>query len=311
MARYAPAALVAALLVATAAAFVYTEKLKLTPSPILGPRVKKVFSPVCDCGSDTATISFRLRKRDRLTVEIVDRRGVGVRTLVSDRPMPRGRVTFYWNGRDDFDRVVPEGLYRPRVHLALQRRTIVMPNPIRVDVTPPVVQLVSLEPRVFSPDGDGRADKVVARYRVDEPSSVFLYVDGEQRVRKRGQQKAGRIDWYGLLDGEPQPPGAYRLGLGARDVAGNLGRRTRQYPVVIRYVALGRSRIEAAAGARFAVLVLSDAARVSWRLGARTGVARPGTLKLRAPLRPGRFTLTVSANGFHARAAVVVREPKR
>ena len=36
VAKYAPAALVAALLVATALAFVYTEKLKLTLSPILG-----------------------------------------------------------------------------------------------------------------------------------------------------------------------------------------------------------------------------------------------------------------------------------
>ncbi len=312
VARYAPAALVAALLVATAAAFAYTERLKLTPSPILGTRVdRKVFSPVCRCETDTATISFRLRQRDRLTVELVDRRGAGVRTLVRDRLTPRGRVTFYWDGRDDAGRVVPEGSYRPRVHLAGERRTILMPNPIRVDVTPPLVQLLSLEPRVFSPDGDGRADRVVARYRVDEPSYVSLYVDGEQRVRKRGQQKSGRIEWYGLLDGQPEAAGVYRVSLGARDVAGNLGRRTRELPVVIRYVALGRRRIVAAAGGRFAVLVLSDAARVSWRLGGRSGFARPGTLKLRAPLRPGRYTLTVSANGFDARAAVVVREPRR
>jgi hypothetical protein len=215
----------------------------------------------------------------------------------------------YWNGRDDSGAIVPEGAYRPRVHLAAERRTIVMPNPIEVDVTPPVAVLVSLLPRVFSPDGDGRADKVVAQYRVDERASVLLYVDGEQRVRKRGQQKTGRIEWFGLLDGEPEPEGVYRISLGARDAAGNLSAPTAERPVVIRYVALGRDRIETAAGARFAVLVLTDAARVEWRLGARSGVARPGTLKLRAPLRPGRYTLTVSANGFDSRAAVIVREP--
>jgi hypothetical protein len=309
VARHAPVALVAALLVATAAAFVYTEKLKLTPSPILGTRVAKVFSPICDCETDTATISFRLRKRDRLTVDLIDQHGDSVRTLVRDTLTPRGRVTMYWNGRDDSGSVVPEGAYRPRVHLAAERRTIVMPNPIEVDVTPPVVALVSLAPRVFSPDGDGRADKVVARYRVDERANVLLYVDGEQRVRKRGQQKAGRIEWFGLLDGEPQRAGVYRVSLGARDIAGNLSRATAERAVVIRYVALGRRRIDVAAGGRFAVLVLSDAARVQWRLGARGGVARPGTLRLRAPLQPGRYTLTVNANGFDARAAVVVREP--
>lgn len=310
MAKYAPAVLVAALLVATAAAFVYTEKLKLTPSPILGTSVDKVFSPVCDCETDTATISFRLRERDRLTVDVIDTNGSVVRTLVEDRPTRRGRLSISWNGRDDTASIVPEGSYRPRVHLAAERRTIVLPNPIRVDVTPPRVGLVSLLPRVFSPDGDARAEKVVAHYRVDEPAGVLLYVDGEQRVRKRGQQKSGRIEWFGRLGGESMPPGVYGVSLGARDVAGNLGPRTPEKAVVIRYIALGRDRIETVSGARFAVLVLSDAARVGWRLGKRAGVARPGTLKLRAPLQPGRYTLTVTANGFSARAAVVVREPK-
>jgi len=300
---------VAALLVATAIAFGYTEKLKLTPSPILGTRVDKVFSPVCECDTDTATISFRLRTRDRLTVDVIDADGNSVRTLVQDSPTPRGRVTVFWDGRDDTASIVPEGAYRPRVHLVAERRTIVMPNPIRVDVTPPKVELVSLSRRVFSPDGDGRADRIVARYRVDEGASVLLYVNGAQRVRKRGQQKTGRIEWFGLLDGERQSQGVYRLSLGARDTAGNLGPRTPERPVVIRYVALGRERIQAVAGGRFAVLVLSDAARVEWRLGARSGVARPGTLQLSAPLRPGRYTLTVSANGFDSRAAVIVREP--
>lgn len=306
--RYAPAALVAALLVATAAAFAYTEKLKLTPSPILGTSVDKVFSPVCDCDTDVAEISFRLRNRDRMTVEVIDSGGGLVRTLVDREPTPRGPVAVVWNGRDDAGAVVAEGSYRPRVHLERQRRTIVMPNPIRVDTTPPEVSLVSLRPRVFSPDGDGRKDRVRARYRVSEPSSVSLYVDGVQRVRKRGQTTGGRIEWFGRLEGEPLPPALYRLALGARDTAGNLGARTSPRAVVIRYVALGRDRIETVAGARFAVLVLSDAARVEWRLGAREGVTRPGTLRLRAPLQPGRYTLTVTANGFRDRAAVFVRE---
>ena len=43
----------------------------------------------------------------------------------------------------------------------------------------------------------------------------------------------------------------------------------------MRYVALGRKRIEVPAGGRIAVLVLSDAARIDWKLG-------------RAPARPGR-----------------------
>jgi len=311
VAKYAPVALVAALLVATALAFVYTEKLKLTLSPILGPKIDKVLSPVCDCELDTATISFRLRNRDRITVEVIDRNGDAVRTLVRNDPTPRGRVTLHWDGRDENGEVVPEGSYKPRVHLVGQHRTIVMPNPIRVDVTPPKIRLVSLAPRVFSPDGDGRKERIIARYAIDEPAQALLYVDGIQRVRKRGQQQKGRIEWFGKVDGVSLPPGVYRVSLGSRDLAGNVGPRTREKKILIRYVSLGRDRIETVAGARFAVLVLSDAARVEWKLGTRTGTARPGTLKIRAPLQPGRYTLTVTANGFSDRAAVIVRAPKQ
>jgi len=311
VAKYAPAALVAALLVATALAFVYTEKLKLTLSPILGTKVEKVLSPVCDCETDTAEISFRLRNRDRITVDVIDRNGDTVRTLVRNKPTPRGRTTLHWDGRAQNGEVVPEGSYKPRVHLVGEHRTIVLPNPMRVDVTPPKIQLVSLAPRVFSPDGDGRKERIIARYVIDEPAQALLYVDGIQRVRKRGQRQKGRIEWFGKVDGESLPPGIYRVSLGSRDVAGNLGPRTREKQVLIRYVSLGRDRIETVAGARFAVLVLSDAARVEWKLGKRTGTARPGTLKIRAPLQPGRYTLTVTANGFSDRAAVIVRAPKQ
>ena len=179
---------------------------------------------------------------------------------------------------------MPEGSYKPRVHLVGQHRTIVLPNPMRVDVTAPHIRLVSLAPRVFSPDGDGRKERIIARYVIDEPAQALLYVNGIQRVRKRGQQEKGRIEWFGKVDGASLPPGVYRISLGSRDVAGNLGPRTPEKKVLIRYVALGRDRIETVAGARFAVLVLSDAARVQWKLGKRTGTRAPGNVE--AP-RPG------------------------
>ncbi len=310
MARFAPAALVAALLAATALAFVYTESLKLTPSPIVGTRVlPKVISPVCDCPTGSAVIAFRLRKADVIDVEMIDEGGNVVRHLVRRQKEPRGPVSFVWNGKSDVRLALPEGSYRPRVKLRRQRRTIVLPNPIRIDTTPPVVAMTRLTPRVFSPDGDARSDRVVVGYRVDEPSRVSLYVDGERAVLKKGRKTEGTIDWFGRSGGEPLPQGLYELRLGAVDIAGNEGRRTRSKVVVIRYVALGRTTIVATPGGRFAVLVLTDAARVTWKLGARTGVARPGTLRLRAPLQPGRFTLTVTANGRSARAAVFVRSP--
>jgi len=305
--RLAPAALVAALLVATSAAFVVTEQLKLTRNPIVGPRVDKVFSPVCDCASDSASITFRLRKPDRVTVDLVDSGGNVVRELARRRPQGRAAISYVWDGRDAAGNVVDEGSYRPRVHLDRARRTIVMPNPIRVDLTAPRIVSFTARPLVISPDGDGRSDRARIRYRVSERAVVELYVGGTRAIRKLGTRPRGTMSWAGVAGGEPLPEGVYTLRLVARDVAGNLGPRSGSRIVRIRFLALGRDRVVVAPGARFAILALSQARTVRWRLGARAGVARPGTLKLRAPLQPGRYTLRVEANGHVRRAAVVVR----
>jgi hypothetical protein len=115
------------------------------------------------------------------------------------------------------------------------------------------------------------------------------------------------VRWNGRLDGAIAQAGGHELAVAGRDPAGNVGPKTRPVQVVLRYVALGRKRIVVTAGARFAVLVSADARRIEWKLGARTGTARPGTLRLRAPLVPSRYTLTVRADDHSARAAVIVR----
>ena len=309
MARIASTVLVVALLAATAAAFALTEGLKLQPSPIAGPvTVTKVFSPVCRCETDEATIGFRLREADVLDVQVVDGSGTVVATVARGVARRAAVVSFAWDGRDDAGRVLPEGDYRPRVHLREERETVTLPNPIRIDVTPPVIESVAVAPRVFSPDGDGRADRVRVAYRLSEDARGLLFVNGKRRVLTKFARSEGVLDWYGTVNGIALPAGRYRLVVGARDPAGNLAQRTSPVLVALRYVALGRDRIEAVAGRTFAVRVSSDARTVRWRLGARSGVAAPGTLRLRAPAQRGRFTLTVTANGRSARAAVIVRE---
>ena len=306
-ARLAPALLVAGLLAATSAAFVVTEKLKLTRSPIIGPTVAKVFSPICDCDTASADIRFRLRTPDRVSVEIVDSGGDVVRELARDRAQGRRFVTYVWDGHDDGGRVVDEGTYRPRIHLDRQRRTIVMPNRIRVDTTPPRVVSFTARPLVISPDGDGRSDRAKIRYRVDERAVVELYVDGVRALRRLGTRTAGTMDWFGTAGGEPLPEGLHTLRLVARDLAGNLGPRSGSRAVRIRFLALGRDRVVTRPGKHFAILAISQARTLRWQLGARSGTARPGTLRLKAPDIPGRYVLRVSANGHEQHATVIVR----
>ena len=306
-ARLAPALLVAALLVATSAAFVVTEKLKLTRNPIVGPTVDKVFSPVCDCKEASAEIRFRLRQADRVSVEIVDGDGDVVRELARDRAQGRAPVAYVWDGRDGAGMVVGEGMYRPRVHLDRQRRTILMPNRIRVDTTVPRVVSFTARPLVISPDGDGRFDRAKIRYRVSERAIVELYVDGIRALRRLGTRTSGTMDWFGSAGGEQLPRGtAHAAARGAR-------RRRQPRPALgieDRPDSLPRPRAgpgRQAPRAGFAILTISQARTLRWTLAGRSGTARPGTLRLRAPAAPGRYVLRVDANGHVEQAVVVVR----
>jgi hypothetical protein len=294
------------LLVATTVAFAITEGLKLEPSPIRSVYVNKVFSPTCDCSTNEAAIRFRLRKADRMTLSIVDRSDHVVRTLVSSEPTKNGIVRASWDGRDDDGAIVPDGRYRPRVHLERAHRTIVLPNPIRVDTLAPKVTLVRLRPRVFSPDGDGRNDKVAAVYRVSEPAHALLFVDGRLRVRGRSAKPQGKLDWFGKVDGHSLPARRYRISLGARDIAGNISQPTPPVFVRIRYIDMAPA-VRAFVGTRFRVRITSDAKRLRWLFAGRTGTTRPGVLALRAPPQPGQYRLFVTEQGHGVRAVVVVR----
>jgi hypothetical protein len=309
MARLPQMIVVLALLGATAAAFAVTERLKLERSPITGTQVDRVFSPVCECARDSATISFVLRQPARITVDLLDRDRRPMRTLVRDVDEPRGRVTFVWDGRDDLDRVVAEGVYRPRVRLRQHGRTIVLPNPIRVDTTAPGVALGRVAPRAFSPDGDGRRDRITARYRLDEPARAMMLVNGQRRVMSRFLRAGGSLRWFGRIAGAPVRPGVYEIRLRAVDRAGNRSPRTRAVRVSVRYVALSRERIEVVAGQPLSVRVLTDALSYSWRFAGRTGTGRSRRLGLRAPAVPGTYSLYARVGEWADRTEVVVTEP--
>lgn len=309
MARWPQLLIVLALLGATAAAFAVTERLKLERSPITGTRVDRVFSPVCECARDVSVISFVLRRRETVTLDILDRTGRSIRTVVRQRREPSGRVSYTWDGLDNAGRIVPEGVYRPKVRLRRNGRTIVLPNPIRVDTTAPVITLMRVFPRVFSPDGDGNRDRVSATYRIDERARAVMLVEGRQRVQSKFRRVEGKLVWFGRINGRTVSPGVYELRLRAADLAGNRSMRTRAVPVRVRFVELSRERIEVVAGKRFSVRVRTDADSYGWLFAGERGVGRRQVLVLRAPETPGSYTLYVTVGGRAARAAVNVVAP--
>lgn len=309
MSRLPQTLIVLALLGATAAAFAVTERLKLEKSPITGTRVDKVFSPVCECARDVSVISFRLRKRASVTVDMLDSGGDSIRVLVRDRREQAGRVSYTWDGRNDLGRLVSEGIYRPRVRLREHGRTIVLPNPIRVDMTAPEIRLTRVYPRIFSPDRDGRADRITAEYESDDQARAMMLVNGRRRVLSKFRATEGRLVWFGLVGGRPVPPGDYEIRLRAFDRAGNRSARTRAVTVRVRYVELVRDTVEAVAGRRFGIGVSTDAVSYRWLFDGRRGKVRRKLLLLRAPETPGTYVLYVVVGRWADRAEVVVSEP--
>jgi FlgD Ig-like domain len=310
LARWPQLLIVLALLGASAAAFAVTERLKLERSPVTGTRVDRVFSPVCECARDVAVISIVLRRRETVTLDILNRDGRSIRTIVRKRREPAGRVSYTWDGRDNLERVVPEGVYRPRVQLERNGRTIVLPNPIRVDTTAPVITLVRVFPRVFSPDSDGSRDRVTASYRISERAGAVMLVDGRQRVQSKFRRLEGNLVWFGRVNGRVVRPGLHEIRLRAVDRAGNRSMRTRAVPVRVRFVELSLDRIEVTAGKRFSVRVRTDAPSYRWLFAGERGVGRREVLVLRAPEEAGSYTLYVTVGGRASRADVEVTAPE-
>jgi hypothetical protein len=296
--RVLVALVVTFLLGGTAAAFALTEQLKLERSPVLRTSVGKLLGPRCHCPLQRVKIGFVLRKPDTVTVVIVDSQGQIVRTLLSGG-YRRGAQQFAWDGRNDFGGVVPAGTYKPRLHLAHDHRTILMPNPIRVDPTRPAVALVSVAPRVFEPNA---RSFVRVRFKTSEPARGLLYVDGGLRIRTKRYADSGVVRWFGSGFGA----GRHRLVLRAIDLAGNVSKPVPVGIVRIRFVTVGPHVLRARTGARVGFRVRTDARRFTWRFGKRHGSSRPGLLVLRTPAAPGRYRLVVTANGHSARALVIV-----
>ena len=300
--RVIVAVVVAGLLGGTAAAFALTEHLKLERSPVYRTRVGKLLGPNCRCTQARIPIRFVLRKRETLTVVIVDSRNRVVRDLLTRTPRPKGAQRFTWDGRDDAGWIVPAGTYKPRLLLARDHRTILMPNPIRVDPTAPRISLVRLSTRAFSPDGDGRRDLVRIHVRTTEPTRALLYVNGRRTVELRRYRPFGALRWYGA----GLPAGRYRLVVRAVDLAGNLSPPVGAGVVRIGFISVRPHVLHAAAGVKVGFRVRTDAKRFHWRFGrSGGGASRPGRLVLRAP-GPGRYVLVVTANGHSARAVVIV-----
>jgi hypothetical protein len=306
--RFLSTVIVLGLLVATATAFAVTEGLKLTKSPISRTRVDKVLSPAGTIPS--ATIKFWLRKRDVLTLSIVNSHRHEVDRLVDGVTAHRKWNSFVWSGRTSSGSVAADGSYFAKVHLSQAHRTILLPNAIRIDTKAPAVLAAEASRTTISPDGDGQADSIKIKARFSESSHAVLYVLGRRLIYARFARERDSITWYGngRKGGPPLPQGTYRLRVGAVDPARNVTGPARGKVVVVhvRYIALARDAVTVKAGTRFGIGVDTDAKAYEWQLDGATGLTDSDVLIVRAPARLGRYQLVVVENGHRATASVFV-----
>jgi len=297
------------LLVATAAAFAITEHFKLIRTPVFDAHVSKRLSPVCGCAESKATITLQLRHRDRVTLTIQDSRGDTVATLASGRPEPKAQVlTFPWNGKTDSGSVAPDGVYRPQIHLADARWTILFPNRIVLDTTPPKVRSASVQHRVLLAGG---SHAVAIHYVLGERAHAAVYLGGNRLIRSRRRESRGVLKWKGRgAGGKSLPARRYVLSVGAIDLAGNATPPAGQKEVVVRlvYIEVTPHVARVRAGARFSLRVETAAQQYGWRFAGQHGTAEGSVLRLRAPAKKGTYRLVVTEDGHKAVAIVKARK---
>jgi hypothetical protein len=147
----AGAVVFALLVLATLAAFAWSQRLKRDPLVLdrvtfapewkrgagRGAAKSRAFTPNGDCRFDRIRIRFRVTRSDRAHVQIVKPGGKLVVTLARDTYLKRYRFsTYYWDGRVRDDGKARPGRYKLRVKLLDQARTLVPGGVMRLHGAP-------------------------------------------------------------------------------------------------------------------------------------------------------------------------------
>ena len=142
----ASAVVFALLVLATVAAFAWSQRLKRDPlildrvSFVSVPPTKppvRAFTPNDDCRFDRIRIRFRMTRSDRAHVQVVKPGGKLVITLARDTYLKRYTFhTYYWGGRLRNDGIAPPGRYKLRVKMLGEDRTLVPGGVMRLHRAP-------------------------------------------------------------------------------------------------------------------------------------------------------------------------------
>jgi hypothetical protein len=325
----------AALVGATFAAFFVAQNLKSSPAIVKVGKVKRYFSPNGDQRRDRTRISFTLKERDNVTVNVVDAEGNLVRRLETGLAVaPSKRAVVRWDGRDDAGERVPDGRYSLRVDLRREARSVdVRGSSVFVDTTPPRPTVTETDPVITGPD-PGPVGFRVRGVSSLRPTRIEVLRTDVEPVRKvaetRMEPGRTRGEWDGLADGQPAKPGTYMIVAKVRDRAGNVGSAPSKLPpqardvrgqpgVTVRRLAVRAPEKPVRSGevVRFAVDARNRPYRWSLRRVGQGRLTKEGrssnfALAMHAPDDgSGLYLLEVRAGRDRATAPVLVQSGKR
>ena len=342
-----PAAVFAALVVATFGAFFVAQRLKNEPTDIQNFYRTPVISPNGDGRFDQGRFTFLIKQRDVVDVDVVDVDGDVVKRLADERPMrPYRAIVLPWDGRGDDGRPAPDGTYRARVTLRGEGRSVVVLKSMRKDTRPPRPRVVSVGPQraeapelLPSPDGRPATIRFSAPGARRKRAKVTIWrTDGDvpDRVTSSGATPlpagATSWDWDGTVDGRRVRPGTFLAVVESRDAAGNVGfsvpmrdgmprldfgrKLPRRAGITVRYLGVQPPSNPVIAGEKVDVFI--DARGARWRYTlrriGRAGVLRrsiaAGTgsrLPLRVPRETGAYLLEVHTSTRSARVPIIVQ----
>jgi hypothetical protein len=168
-----------------------------------------LITPNGDGLGESTVVSYRLREASLVTASVVDSAGAPVTTLFVEQRSP-GSYEFSWDAL---------GLADGRYGIVLTAH-----NALGIDTTATVGVTVdrtliglSVEPRVFSPNGDGRLDTAQFNFQLNGPARVSLIV-------RRGTKAVGQV-FAGQLEAGPQTiewNGRFRRAVGEREYRADL-----------------------------------------------------------------------------------------
>ncbi|GAC1441018.1 MAG: hypothetical protein NVSMB51_20990 [Solirubrobacteraceae bacterium] len=322
------------LVVASFAAFFVTQRLKHAPTVVQRVQAEPFFSPRSTTHHREEKVSFKIKRADQITVTVVAPNGDEIATLARDRRLAAyTQFRLVWDGYTSAHRPAPDGVYRLRVRLREQGRSVLLGRQFTLHATPPRPLITSVSPAILpSPTGTPATVRFTAAGRAPQLTVYRTDVSPPRPVTTLAVAAgASTAVWDGTAHGRKVGPGTYLVAIRAIDAEGNVGSTPAVLPprprsgevipghagITVRYLGIQPPSESTPAGGPLLVGVDARRGPYAWsltRVGARRprahGAAAQPLLRLRAPGGvSGVYVLAVQSRAHVTQVPVAVQGP--